>query len=49
MRLGDQFEENGKLHFLCVDSENWYNPILIEIDDGGEYVRVYEELKEDKS
>ena len=38
------WEENGKLQYIAgYDSENYYNPILIEIDDSGEYVRVYEE------
>ena len=38
------YEENGKLQYLSgYDSENYYNPILIEIDNNGEYVRVYEE------
>lgn len=38
------YEENSKLHYLAgYDSENYYNPILIEIDEYGERVRVYEE------
>lgn len=37
------FEENGKTTYLAgYDSENYYNPILIEIDEYGEYVRIYE-------
>lgn len=37
-------DENGKTSFISgYDSENYYNPILIELDDCGEYVRVYEE------
>lgn len=37
-------DENGKTSFISgYDSENYYNPILIELDDGCEYVRVYEE------
>lgn len=53
-RLGSMFcpleysweDKEGKLNFLSgYDSENYYNPILIELDDSGEYVRVYEEGK----
>ena len=52
MRLGSnfipevyQFEENGKTQFLSgVDSENYYNPLLIEVDEYGESVRIYEEI-----
>lgn len=41
------FEENGKTQYIAgYDSENYYNPILIEIDEYGEYVRIYEEGKE---
>lgn len=41
------FEENGKLQFLSgYDSENYYNPLLIEIDDSGEYIRCYYERME---
>ena len=37
-------DENGKTSYISgYDSENYYNPILIELDDCGEYVRVYEE------
>ena len=37
-------DENGKTSCIAgYDSENYYNPILIEVDDCGEYVRVYEE------
>ena len=37
-------DKEGKLNFLSgYDSENYYNPILIEIDETGEYIRVYEE------
>jgi len=39
------WEEDGKLHWVAgYDSENYYNPILIEMDEYGEYVRVYEEV-----
>ena len=39
-------DENGKLNWLsCYDSENYYNPILLEFDEYCEYVRVYEEVK----
>lgn len=34
--------ENGKTSYISgYDSENYYNPIMIEVDDCGEYVRVY--------
>lgn len=37
-------DEDGKTSYIAgYDSENYYNPILIEVDDCGEYVRVYEE------
>ena len=36
--------EDGKTSFIAgYDSQNCFNPILIEVDDCGEYVRVYEE------
>lgn len=35
-------EANGKTTYLSgYDCENYYNPLLIEIDGYGEYVRVY--------
>lgn len=38
--------ENGEQHFLAgYDVENYFNPIIIETDEYGEYVRVYEEVK----
>lgn len=37
-------DSNGKLGVISAyDSENYYNPILIELDEYGEHVRVYEE------
>ena len=37
-------DKEGKLNWLSgYDSENYYNPILIEFDEYCEYVRVYEE------
>lgn len=37
-------DKEGKYQYLSgYDSENYYNPILIEIDETGEYIRVYEE------
>lgn len=37
--------EDGKLSYLSgYDSEDYYHPILIELDDCGEYVRVYVEV-----
>ena len=42
-------DENGKESFLSgYDSENWYRPYLIELDDGGEYCRLYEEIQEEE-
>lgn len=39
------FYENDKLQFISgYDSENYFNSLLIEISDCGEYVRIYEEL-----
>lgn len=39
------FYENDKLLFISgYDSENYYNPIMIEISDCCEYVRIYEEI-----
>ena len=38
------YDKEGKLNYLSgYDSENYYNPILIELDECCEYVRVYEE------
>ena len=37
-------DENGKLQYLSgYDSENYYNPIMIEFSEACEYVRVYKE------
>lgn len=37
--------EDGKTSFIAgYDSENYWNPILIELDDYRECVRVYEEV-----
>ena len=39
------YDENDKLNYISgYDEENYYNPLLIEIDDCGEYVRVYQEI-----
>lgn len=38
-------DENGKLQYLSgYDSENYYNPIMIEFSEACEYVRVYQEV-----
>ena len=39
------FEDtDGKTHYLSgYDSEDYYNPILIEVDEYGENVRIYVE------
>lgn len=40
------YEENDKLCYLSgYDSEEYYNPILIECDEYYEHVRVYTERK----
>ena len=40
-------DENGKTSFLSgYDATEYYYPYLIEIADSGEYVRLYEELRE---
>lgn len=37
-------DKHGKLHFMSgYDSENYYNPLLIEVDCNGEYIKVYAE------
>ena len=39
------FYENDKLNFISgYDSENYYNPILIEVSDCCEAVRLYKEV-----
>lgn len=44
--FGYSYDDNGKTRYLSgYDSENYYNPILIELDEYGEYVRVYMEEK----
>lgn len=36
------FYENDELHHLSgYDAENYFNPLLLELDDCGEYVRLY--------
>lgn len=38
--------KEGKTCFLSgYDLENYYNPLLIEIDESGEYIRLYEEKR----
>lgn len=38
-------DEYGKLRFLSgYDSENYYNPFLIELSEDCEYVRIYREV-----
>jgi len=38
-------DDDGKTGVIgAYDSENYYNPILIEMDEYGESVRVYEEV-----
>ena len=39
------FYEKDKLHFISgYDSENYYNPIMIELSECCEYVRIYEDM-----
>lgn len=43
-----QWYENGKLCFLSgYDCTNFYNPLLIEVSECGEAVRLYMEVDED--
>ena len=38
-------DETGKEAFLSgYDCTDYYNPYLIEIEDGGEYIRLYQEV-----
>ena len=38
-------DEDGKIHYLSgYDSEDYYNPIMIESSEYCEYVRVYQEV-----
>lgn len=40
------FYENDKLYYISgYDSENYYNPIMIELSECCESVRVYEEVQ----
>ena len=37
-------DEKGKKSFISgYDCTQWYKPLCCEIDDGGEYIRLYEE------
>lgn len=39
-------DENGKTSYISgYDCTQYYKPLLCEIDDGGEYVRLYEEVE----
>lgn len=39
--------EDGKTSFMSgFDCTEYYKPYLIEIDDGGEYVRLFEEVEQ---
>ena len=38
--------EDGKTSYIAgYDSENYYNPLMIEVDECGENVRLYEEKR----
>ena len=39
------FYENDKLHYISgYDAENYYNPLLIEVEECGEAVRIYRDI-----
>lgn len=39
-------DENGKIQVISgYDSTQWYKPLCLEVEDGGEYVRLYEETE----
>lgn len=38
-------DKNGKLQYLSgYDATEYYKPYLCEVDDGGEYIRLYQEI-----
>lgn len=38
-------DENGKTgHLSGYDSTQWYNPLLIEIHENGDYIRLFQEV-----
>ena len=40
------YYEHGEKHFISAyDRDSYYNPLYIELDECGEIVRVYEEVK----
>lgn len=40
------YDRDGKLNYISgYDSTQWYNPYLIDIDDGGEYIRLWKEVE----
>jgi hypothetical protein len=40
-------DRDGKLNYISgYDSTQWYNPYLVEFDEVGEYVRLWEELED---
>ena len=40
-------DKDGKLNYISgYDSTQWYNPYLVELDEAGEYVRLWEELED---
>lgn len=44
-QAGEMWEESDGLHYIAgYDSENYYNPILIELSTDAECVRVYVEV-----
>lgn len=39
-------DKDGKSQFLCgYDCTTWHNPLICEIDDCGEYIRLYEQIE----
>lgn len=40
-------DKDGKLNLIAgYDATQWYNPYLVELDEGGERVRLWEEMEE---
>ena len=39
------YEENDKIQYISgYDITQWWKPFLIEIEEGGEHVRLYQEI-----
>ena len=46
--MGCPVLDDGTSYLCGYDCTNYYNPLLIEIDDGNERVRLYKEVNEMK-